>query len=173
MALYCQFKVLELKPRKLASVVLISFTRPRGSRLISLVCRTQGFLTASSPLTSISIPRPHRYLCVRNIIHSLLFLPRRPRSMLAVQKRLGAAVLFALLSGLTIISLLWNSGSSTHLHHIQGLGKGFWKWRSHSEKKPLDELRLVVFGDSWADNTFKEGREAKRKSWPDVVCLQV
>ena len=36
-----------------------------------------------------------------------------------------------------------------------------------------DGMSLVVFGDSWVDNTVRVGEEARGKSWTEVLCEEV
>ena len=45
-----------------------------------------------------------------------------------------------------------------------------WKWRNNEIE---GRVRLVVFGDSWVDDTVQEGEGGKGKSWTEVFCQQV
>ena len=36
-----------------------------------------------------------------------------------------------------------------------------------------DGMNLVIFGDSWVDNTVRVGEEARGKSWTEVLCEEV
>jgi hypothetical protein len=103
-------------------------------------------------------------------------------SMFNIRKRLGASVLLTLLS-LVSICLLLPSKVSTRLQRIT-LGTtidnyaDLWKWGSESRLEDEDGnggdgIRLVVFGDSWVDDTIEKGQEGKGKSWPQVLCEEV
>lgn len=102
-------------------------------------------------------------------------------SMANLKKRLAGAVLLTVLSMVSICLLLPNSRVSTHLQHIT-LGttidnySGLWSWHedeSSGEEDVGGGIRLVVFGDSWVDDTVEENQEAKGKSWPEVMCEEV
>lgn len=74
---------------------------------------------------------------------------------------------------LTVLSFCWLlphwKVTSTHLSKIQGLGKGVWTW-ANGNGVPKDGNQLVVFGDSWADNSVEDGRG---RSWTDLLCDEV
>ena len=45
-----------------------------------------------------------------------------------------------------------------------------WKWGDQLEE---GGVRLVVFGDSWVDDTIQDGEKGKGRSWPGVFCEKV
>ncbi|KAH6712800.1 hypothetical protein BKA61DRAFT_675056 [Leptodontidium sp. MPI-SDFR-AT-0119] len=101
--------------------------------------------------------------------------------MANLKKRLAGAVLLTVLSMVSICLLLPNSRVSTHLQNIT-LGttidnySGLWSWHedeSSGEEDVGGGIRLVVFGDSWVDDTVEENQEAKGKSWPEVMCEEI
>lgn len=109
--------------------------------------------------------------------HSLL------ASMPVVKKRLGASILLTCLSMVSIILLLPSSIVSNHLqkitvgYGIDDYGKLF-KWGTEDELDDDEEaeddgVRLVVFGDSWADGAVEKGEEGRGKGWTDVLCEEV
>jgi len=99
-------------------------------------------------------------------------------SMPAVKKRLGASILLTVLSLVSIILLLPTSKVSTHLQKI-ALGNtidgSLWNWDSEEGEDDLggDGIRLVIFGDSWVDDTVENGQEGRGKSWAEVLCEEV
>src|ERR1700693_1285585 len=101
-------------------------------------------------------------------------------SMPALRKRLGASIVLTLLSLVTIILLLPTSRVSTRLQKI-ALGTtidgSLWSWSSSYEEVEEDlggeGTRLVIFGDSWVDDTIENGQGGKGKSWADYLCEEV
>ena len=51
-----------------------------------------------------------------------------------------------------------------------------WEWGLNEEgDEDLggEGIRLVIFGDSWVDDTIEKGHEGKGKSWDEVLCEEV
>jgi hypothetical protein len=101
-------------------------------------------------------------------------------SMPALRKRLGASIVLTLLSLVSIILLLPTSRVSTRLQKIAlgtTLDGSLWSWSSNYEEKEEDVggdgTRLVIFGDSWVDDTVEGGQDGKGKSWADYLCEEV
>jgi hypothetical protein len=107
--------------------------------------------------------------------------------MATLKRRLFASVLLTLLSLVSIMLLLPRSRvdqlQKITLGTTIDLGMGdmvLWGWGSGEvEDDRVEEsgegVRLVVFGDSWVDdsvNVEKEGN-GKGKSWPKVLCEEV
>ncbi len=100
--------------------------------------------------------------------------------MPAVKKRLGASILLTLLSLVSIVLLLPTTKVGTRLKKI-ALGTtidgSLWNWASGDEETEEDfggdGIRLVIFGDSWVDDTIEDGQEGKGKSWAEVLCEEV
>ncbi|KAL3427149.1 hypothetical protein PVAG01_00658 [Phlyctema vagabunda] len=93
--------------------------------------------------------------------------------------RLGAAFALSCLSMVTITLLLPRSRVSTKLQKI-ALGVSMddyvpdlWRWASGDQSGVEDGIRLVVFGDSWADSTVHVGAETKGLNWVDVLCEEI
>jgi hypothetical protein len=101
-------------------------------------------------------------------------------SMPALRKRLGASIVLTLLSLVSIFLLLPTSRVSTRLQKI-ALGTtidgSLWSWSSSYEEVEEDlggeGTRLVIFGDSWVDDTIESGQDGKGKSWADYLCEEV
>ncbi|KAH7399922.1 hypothetical protein BKA64DRAFT_707606 [Cadophora sp. MPI-SDFR-AT-0126] len=100
--------------------------------------------------------------------------------MANLKKRLAGAVLLTVLSMMSICLLLPNSSVGTRLQKIT-LGtaidnySSLWSWsedESNGEEDAGGGTRLVVFGDSWVDDTL-ENQDAKGKSWPEVMCERI
>ena len=51
-----------------------------------------------------------------------------------------------------------------------GIWSHYWKWGDELRE---GGVRLVVFGDSWVDDTVQEGEKGKGRSWPGVFCDEV
>lgn len=101
-------------------------------------------------------------------------------SMPALRKRLGASIVLTLLSIISIILLLPPSRVSTRLQEIAHgttIDTSLWSWSSSNEELEEDlggdGTRLVMFGDSWIDDTIEDGQEGKGKSWADYLCEEV
>src|SRR4051812_22157524 len=76
---------------------------------------------------------------------------------------------------LAFISLLFpESRVGSRLHKI-AFTTAIDKSRNCGAAEPVVEkgLRLVVFGDSWVDNTIEIGEEGKGRSWTEVLCDEV
>lgn len=97
--------------------------------------------------------------------------------------RLGVSVFLSCLSLVSIILLLPNSRVSTRLQKIT-LGTSLdnyvpdiWKWASGVDNNDdyvvEDGIRLVVFGDSWVDDTIAAGEAKKGKTWVQKLCDEV
>jgi hypothetical protein len=100
--------------------------------------------------------------------------------MPAMKKRLGASILLTVLSLGSIILLLPTSRVSTRLQKIAlstTIDGSLWSWGSGDEEIEEDlggeGTRLVIFGDSWVDDTIENGQEGKGKSWGEVLCEEV
>lgn len=93
--------------------------------------------------------------------------------MLAVHRRLGIGlpVLLTAVFLITTSSLFWHTGVSTHLSKIQLLGSGLWG--NDEENDFVDGVRLVVFGDSWADSDTAGVQQGKGDSWTMTLCDEV
>jgi len=98
-------------------------------------------------------------------------------SMPALRKRLGASIVLTLLSIISIILLVPPSRVSTRLQKIAlgtTIDTSLWTWSSSNEEDlGGDGTRLVIFGDSWIDDTIEDGQEGKGKSWADYLCEEV
>lgn len=96
-------------------------------------------------------------------------------NMANLKKRLAGAVLCTVLSMISICVLLPDS----NLHDITLGGtfssySGLWTWGTSEEEEDIGGgIRLVVFGDSWVDDTVEENQGAKGMSWPEVMCQEV
>ncbi|PMD23864.1 hypothetical protein NA56DRAFT_657103 [Hyaloscypha hepaticicola] len=100
--------------------------------------------------------------------------------MPAVRKRLGASIVLTLLSIISIIVLLPTSRVSTRLQKIAlgpTIDTSLWSWSSSNEELEEDlggdGTRLVIFGDSWIDDTIEDGQEGKGRSWADYLCEEI
>ena len=88
--------------------------------------------------------------------------------------RLGASVFLTVLSLVSIILLLPSSKVSIKLQKI-ALGStidnygDLWGWGS-GDATEEGGVRLVVFGDSWVDDTLEDGESGKGRSWAEVLC---
>jgi hypothetical protein len=88
--------------------------------------------------------------------------------------RLGASVFLTVLSLVSIILLLPGSNVSIKLQKI-ALGEsidnygGLWDWVSGDDAVE-GGARLVVFGDSWVDDTIEDSGSGKGRSWTEVLC---
>ncbi|KAK0104014.1 hypothetical protein ONS96_005119 [Cadophora gregata f. sp. sojae] len=100
--------------------------------------------------------------------------------MANLKKRLAGAVLLTVLSILSICLLLPKSRVGTRLQNVT-LGtaienySSLWRWHEDSSSGEEDiggGIRLVVFGDSWVDDT-PENQGNKGKSWPEVMCEEI
>lgn len=101
-------------------------------------------------------------------------------SMPALRKRLGASIVLTLLSLVSIVLLLPASRVSTRLQKIAlgtTLDDQMWSWSSSYDEGEEDlggeGTRLVIFGDSWVDDTVEGGQDGKGKSWADYLCEEV
>ncbi len=101
-------------------------------------------------------------------------------SMPALRKRLGASIVLTLLSLVSIVLLLPTSRVSTRLQKIAlgtTLDDQMWSWSSSYDEGEVDlggeGTRLVIFGDSWVDQTVEGGQDGKGKSWVDYLCEEV
>jgi len=94
--------------------------------------------------------------------------------------RLGALVFVSVLSLVTIIHLLPKSRVTEHLQRIALGGSinevaAYIGWGNEDEEGE-GGIRLVVFGDSWVDDTRNEDSEEgkrKGKSWVEILCEEV
>jgi hypothetical protein len=99
-----------------------------------------------------------------------------------IHTRLGASVCLTVFSLVSIILLLPSSQVSTHLQKL-ALGTSIdkytdklWNWGSDVDEDDdiEDGIRIVVFGDSWVDDTVEESaNNGKGKSWAEVLCEEV
>ncbi|RFU29781.1 hypothetical protein B7463_g6574, partial [Scytalidium lignicola] len=92
-----------------------------------------------------------------------------------VHTRLGASLLLSLLSLTTIILLLPRTSISSKLQQI-ALSKDYkelWNWVSQDDFVGGDGLRVVVFGNSWADDTVEPDERGKGISWVKVFCHEM
>ncbi|KAF7916966.1 uncharacterized protein EAE98_010397 [Botrytis deweyae] len=97
--------------------------------------------------------------------------------------RLGASVFAMVLSLMTILALLPQSRYTEHLRKIEIGGTsindvtdGLWDWASGDDDGGDGEeggVRLVVFGDSWVDDTIEENGDGKGRSWTEVLCEEL
>lgn len=96
--------------------------------------------------------------------------------------RLGASVFAMVLSLMTILALLPQSRYTEHLRKIEIGGTsindvtdGLWDWASGDDGGDGEEagVRLVIFGDSWVDDTVEENEDGKGRSWTEVLCEEV
>jgi hypothetical protein len=92
--------------------------------------------------------------------------------------RAGASFCLSVFSLVSIILLLPSSQLSTHLQKIT-LGTTLddfptlWNWGKDADDETDGEgVRLVVFGDSWVDDSLDE-EKGKGLSWPEVLCEEV
>jgi hypothetical protein len=87
--------------------------------------------------------------------------------------RLGASICLTVFSIATIVLLLPNSSVSARLQRIalgtsiNHISDSFWGWASGDDD---DYLRVVVFGDSWAEVTSEDAIIGKGKGWAGVLC---
>jgi hypothetical protein len=92
-----------------------------------------------------------------------------------IHTRFGVSVCLTVFSFVTITLLLPNSKVGTQLQKIalEASVDGLWNWMPDDIDGFKDGMRLVVFGDSWVDNTVELGEEGKGKSWTEVLCNEV
>ena len=105
-------------------------------------------------------------------------------SIPALRRRLGASICLTVFSIVSIILLLPTSGFrlSMQLQKI-ALGTsieevaGLWDWTTEDGSEEDNEedggIRLVVFGDSWVDDTVANGQAGKGRTWVEVLCEEV
>ncbi|KAH8811827.1 hypothetical protein F5884DRAFT_291932 [Xylogone sp. PMI_703] len=92
-----------------------------------------------------------------------------------LHSRLGASLLLSLLSLVTVVLLLPRSNIGSKLQEV-ALSKDYknlWNWVSQDDLDGGDGLRLVVFGNSWADDIVEEGDTGKGISWVKVLCHEI
>ncbi|EPE28520.1 hypothetical protein GLAREA_09641 [Glarea lozoyensis ATCC 20868] len=100
------------------------------------------------------------------------------------KRRLGASIFLSFLSLSSIYYFLCDRASvGTRLQKISeatGLGgyTGIWKWGDGDglevdEEGSGEAVNLVVFGDSWVDDTPQSGQSGRGKSWARVVCEEI
>jgi hypothetical protein len=111
-------------------------------------------------------------------------LSRSNCSLPTPKRRLGASILLSFLSLSSIYYFLCDRATvGTRLQKISeatGLGghTGIWNWDDGDELE-VDEddfgdgVNLVVFGDSWVDDTPQNGQSGRGKSWPRIACEEV
>ncbi|PQE30019.1 SGNH hydrolase-type protein [Rutstroemia sp. NJR-2017a WRK4] len=95
--------------------------------------------------------------------------------------RLGALVFAAILSLLTILTLLPETRVTEHFRKIEIGGTSLndvsdkvWDWAAGGDDDGEEGgVRLVVFGDSWVDDTIEEFADGKGKSWTEVLCEEL
>ena len=91
--------------------------------------------------------------------------------------RVGASICLSVFSLVSIILLLPSSRVSTQLQKI-ALGTTLddfptlWNWGKGAEDSDGEGVRLVVFGDSWVDDSG-DGVKGKGKSWAEILCEEV
>lgn len=91
--------------------------------------------------------------------------------MLGIKRRLGLPALLTVAFLLTVTSLFFRSNVTTHFKQISILADELW---SDDEESEVDQgVRLVVFGDSWVDNTIEPKHEGKGRSWTTILCEEV
>ena len=85
--------------------------------------------------------------------------------------QVGASICLSVFSLVSIILLLPSSQVSTQLQKIT-LGTTLWDWgSSEDDEYEGDGVSLVVFGDSWVDDS--DDGEKKGRSWTEVLCEEV
>lgn len=100
---------------------------------------------------------------------------REKGNMASLKKRLGATVFLAVLSLVSIILLLvGRSGVHAHLKKIGlsgSLSMDVLGWRKKGGND--NRARVIVFGDSWVDDSISEGEDGKGENWTKVLCDEV
>jgi hypothetical protein len=97
-------------------------------------------------------------------------------SMPVFKRRLGASICLTVFSIVSIIMLLPSSQVSTQLQKIALGGSidnvaALWDWGTdEGDEEEKGGIRLVVFGDSWVDDTVENGQSGKGKTWVEVLC---
>lgn len=97
-------------------------------------------------------------------------------SMPVFKRRLGASICLTVFSIVSIIMLLPSSQVSTQLQQITLGGSidnvaALWDWGTdEGDEEEKGGIRLVVFGDSWVDDTVENGQSGKGKTWVEVLC---
>jgi hypothetical protein len=97
-------------------------------------------------------------------------------SMPVFKRRLGASICLTVFSIVSIIMLLPSSQVSTQLQKITLGGSidnvaALWDWGTdEGDEEEKGGIRLVVFGDSWVDDTVENGQSGKGKTWVEVLC---
>lgn len=102
----------------------------------------------------------------------------QPSLKMRAVTRVGASICLSVCSLVSIILLLPSSQVSTQLQKI-ALGTTLdriptlWNWAAETDDQSEGRgVRLVVFGDSWVDDSL-DGESGKGKSWAQVVCDEV
>lgn len=103
-------------------------------------------------------------------------------TMANLKKRLLISIILTSLSLVSIILLLPEKHSKQLQQialgtNIDNFG-GVWGWGGEEvEDDRVEEtgggIRLVVFGDSWVDDSVEKGSSGKGRSWPEVLCEEV
>lgn len=100
--------------------------------------------------------------------------------MATLKRRFTFSILFSFLSLTAILLLLARQRVSTHLQSLTlatGIHEytgGIFRWDVEEEEEVEEGgVRMVVFGDSWADDKPESGMSGKGKSWVRTVCEEV
>lgn len=110
----------------------------------------------------------------------LLCVRSQSVTVMRIRTRLGVSVCLSVCSLVAIALLLPSSVNvSARLQRI-ALGAsssvadhaGWWGWGGRAKEGAVS-VRLVVFGDSWVDNTVVDGEDGKGTSWTEVLCDEV
>lgn len=88
-----------------------------------------------------------------------------------LRARLGVSVCLTVFFIVSIILLLPGSRAAMKLQKIVLGTSG--DWESEIEDGTEGGTRLVVFGDSWVDNTIQAGEEGKGRTWTEALCGEV
>ncbi|KAH8599415.1 hypothetical protein B0O99DRAFT_537622 [Bisporella sp. PMI_857] len=88
-------------------------------------------------------------------------------------RRLGVFVCLTVVLWLFISFLLLVGRVRLQLQRIDVPGRIRDWWQCHDEITDEEGVRVVVFGDSWVDDTVQDGESGRGKSWVEIFCDKI